>query len=677
MTKKINYLDSRGQVRNKIGIWLGSNTHQAVLHTIKELTANSGDLLMEGIGSQIIWTLHDEKTVEIFDDGSGLPIEGETIITKKDSKGNEIHETKSNVELLLLTLFAGTKHNGLDTGEENTGTNGVFNTILTYSSKSVEYEIGRPNGNIYYCSFEEGFIKEDLHIIGKTDKTYTKIKYTLSDEVFVDNYFKFNEICDICGKQSALINKSITVIDQVNNLEKTFKLENGIEELLDKLINIEEKIYENIIIKNNSEQSIRYDNKDYTDRINFHMVMNYTKEESNNIQIEFLNRSELIDHGAIQEGIQDGLKRSFNEFIKKKGLYIKNEKNITKEDILYGLNYIVDFKSLHPNMFIGQTKYSSNIEYFKQFMINSIVQYFEIFSIENQENMNLIINQILLNKRVREKAEVNRKNIKKELEEKITNQSNRPEKYVPCRSKIPSEIKLTLIEGDSSLGSVKLARNSYDTSILPLKGKPINPFKSKLDKLLNNDEIKAIFKILGCGMEYKGHAIKGIPKFNIDNLQVDRIQIATDFDFDGFHIQVLLLGTFYTLAPELLKQGKIYILYTPLYVIRIKNKIEYKNEITDTLLAYSEQERNDIIAKLNKENISFKETRFKGLGGLSVPIMSKALSEKDIILKQITMNDVEESKKWLELFLSEEKLKERKDYIETYGDKYFDYSLFE
>jgi len=387
-----------------------------------------------------------------------------------------------------------------------------------------------------------------------------------------------------------------------------------------------------------------------------------------------LNTANLLSYGTIQDGIYAGLKNCINKLLKDNGKYAKNEKQISLEDITTGLNYICNVSSYYVE-YDNQIKQKSSSKHYKIVMQELVEEFMEIYFIENKEESEKLANAILLNKRVREKAEVNRKNIKKELEEKITNQSNRPSKFVPCRSKNYSEIKLTLIEGDSSLNSVKLARDAYDTCIFPLKGKPMNPFKSKLDALLNNEEIRSIFKILGCGMEYKGKAIKGVPKFNIDNLQVDRIQIATDFDDDGYHIQVLLIGVFYMLSPELLKQGKIYILYTPLYVIKTKKQVKYKNETTDTLLAYSEMERNEIVNKLHNENISFKETRFKGLGGLPVSIMSKALSDEGIILKQITMDDVEESKKWLELFLSEEKLKDRKTYIETNGDKYFDYSL--
>lgn len=676
MTKQINYLDDRGKVRNKIGIWLGSNTHQAVIHTVKELTSNSGDLLLEGIGSQITWILHDEKTIEICDDCTGIPIEGDTIIKKSDTKGNQIEEIKSNYELLLLTLFAGTKHNGLATGERNTGTNGVFNTVLTYSAEFVEYEIGRPNGNIYHCSFKEGFADKDLEIIGKTDKTYTKIKYKLSDQVYTENHFKFDEVCDICKKQSGLLSKPITIIDLKNNKQITYNIEN-IEELFECHLNTKTKDCEILCIEDKFSENITFEGKDYIDNVRFKMLLSYTKEEENNMVADFLNRSELMHHGTIYDGIIEGLKRSFHKFITEKGLYAKKETNISKDDVLCGLNYIMDFTSLHPNMFSNQTKFETKVEYFKTNLITSILKYFEIFAIENKEDMLIIANKLLLNKRSREKAETNRGKIRKELEEKANSVTSRPLKFVPCRSKIPSQIDFIVIEGDSSLNSVKLGRDPSCMCIQPLKGKPINPFKNKLDDLLKNQEVLAMFKVLGCGMEYNKKSIKGIPKFNIDNLQVDKLLIATDFDTDGYHIQSLLIGIFYTLAAQLLEQGKIYILYTPLYIIRTKIEIEYKGEKTKELLAYSDGEKNIIVKMLNDKKISFIDTRFKGLGGLPVSTMSKSLNKNTRILKQITMQDIEECKKWIELFLTEERLKERKVFIETYGKEYFDYSLFE
>lgn len=677
MSEQIKALDDRSRARDKISVWLGSNTHQAVMHTTIEATTNSCDLIADKKGDAIIWTLFNEKEIQVEDNCTGLPVEGTTLIKSTDISGKEIETEKPNHILLLATMFAGTKYDSLETGKSTTGTNGLFLSILSLCSEYVEYTVGRPNGNIYYCSFENGYLKNDLKIIGNTDKTFTKIKYKLSDEVFTGNYFTFDEICEMAQKQSSLIKGSIKVIDIKNNQEKIFTYENGIIDLLNELSNPENKITDDIIINNKEEQKIEIKGKKATDKITINLVMNYSKDEENTINMEFLNRSHLIHHGTIYDGFIEGLRRAFNQYLKQEGKYNKNEKAVTKDDVLCGLNYIINFTSLHPTMFQNQTKFSTDIQYFKDIMIKTIANYFEVFSIEQKQIMEQLCTKILINKRSREKAENSRKEAKKVLEETISNASNRPPKFVPCRSKKPEEIDFIVIEGDSSLNSIKLARDSRYTCIMPLKGKPINPFKCKIDELLNNDEVLAIYKIMGCGITYKGKPVKGMPIYNKNKMQVNNLLIATDFDFDGFHIQALLIGIIYVLSPDLLEQGKVFILYTPLYVIRTKVKVEYKGEKTNELLAYSEEERNTIVRMLKDKNISFKETRFKGLGGLPVPIMSKALNKDTRILKQITMEDVEESKKWLELFLSDEQAKVRKEFIETYGKEYFDYSLFE
>lgn len=667
MAKKINFFDDRSKARNKIGVWLGSNTHQAVIHTIKELTSNSGDILMEGFGDKIIWTIYDKKTVEIYDNAIGLPIEGNTIIERKDARGNEITEEKSNYELLLLTLFAGTKHNGLETGETNTGTNGLFNTVLTYTSAYVEYEIGRPDGNIYFCSFKEGFIDKELQIIGNTDKTFTRIKYTLSDQVYTDNYFTFEEICDICQKQSALIQKSIQIIDKVNNREKTYYLSNGLQELFNVFVNKEENICENIIIQDNFTKNVEFNNKDYIDNMEYKMILNYSKNE-NTINMDFLNRSELIHHGTIYDGVVDGLRKSIHAFISKEGMYNKKESSINKDDILCGLNFIIDFKSLHPNMYSNQTKFETQIKYFKPLLSESIIKFFEIYSIEHKDKMLKIANKLLINKRSREKAETNRKEAKKKLEKEITNSTNRPSKFVPCKTKDKTKKELILIEGDSSLNSVKLSRDKDFQCIYPLKGKPLNPLKKSLDAILKNDEITDIFQLLRCGMQFNGKQIKGIKHFDINDLDVSKIIVFSDEDEDGLHIRSLVICIFYVLAPQIITDGHLYILDSPLYKIDAKNK---------TYLAYNEKEKNDIVSNLKSKNIKFTESRFKGLGGLSVDLLSEtAMHVENRKLTQITMNDIQKAKKMLELFMDDDS-SDRKDYIEEHGEKYFDYSIYE
>ena len=319
--------------------------------------------------------------------------------------------------------------------------------------------------------------------------------------------------------------------------------------------------------------------------------------------------------------------------------------------------------------YMNQTKFTTSKELYKEVIKLHALDFMETYSIENEKALKPLVEKVLLTKRVNEKAAINRKSVRKILEEKIGNATSRPEKFIPCRSKDPKEVELILIEGDSAKNSIKTSRDSRYMCVYPLKGKPVNTLKAKnIDVIINNQEIKDIFKILGCGIEYKGKVVKGIPKFNIDNLLVDKILITTDQDHDGLHIQTLLITLFYTLAPELLKQGKVYVLYTPLYIIKCDKK-EY--------LAYSEEERNSIVKTFTKP---FEEVRYKGLGGLKPKVLSEtAMNKEKRILKQITFEDVENCKNIIELFLSDDKIrpKERKEYIEKYGEKYFDFSLLE
>ena len=577
MTEEITVLSEKEKARQRINVFHGSANHH--INMIVELIGNSNDIFDKNKLNTINIILHNENKIEYIDSGSGIPIEG----TASDGS--------PNYQAIFEKDFAGSRYGNTGT---TIGQNGIFLYTLTMTSEDIEYFISRPNGNLYNIKYHKGDKASDLNIIGKEDTTYSRMIFSLDREVWNSPKFTFEEICTIAKAQSSLCNVKITVEDKENNLINEFYYENGILDYFNDMTQNKTMVTDQIRITQTKKISIdkvvKGENTKIEDTVSADLIFTYSNDSNDDFKKEFLNTANLLSYGTIQDGIYAGLKNCINKLLKDNGKYAKNEKQISIDDITTGLNYICNVSSYYVE-YDNQIKQKTSSKHYKIVMQELVEEFMEIYFIENKEESEKLANAILLNKRVREKAEVNRKNIKKELEEKITNQSNRPSKFVPCRSKNYSEIKLTLIEGDSSLNSVKLARDAYDTCIFPLKGKPMNPFKSKLDGLLNNEEIRSIFKILGCGMEYKGKAIKGVPKFNIDNLQIDRIQIATDFDDDGYHIQVLLIGVFYMLSPELLKQGKIYILYTPLYVIKTKKQVEYKNETTDTLLAYSEMER--------------------------------------------------------------------------------------
>lgn len=632
---KIRALNDREQSREKLPIFYGSRSNY--YHGFRELLNNAVDEISNNfsIGNVDI-ILHDDcETITIRDTGRGMPIQNES---------NGV----ANWELFFCILFASGKY---DSQEENAGTNGVGSTVLNYSSKLYEVN-SHHNGEYWSIEFENGgVIKTPLTYKGTTDKHGTEITFKLDNECYTDTKYSYKEIDSIVNKIAAVS----------NSIKFTLTHKDTIKEYA--YANIEE------YYKSNFEyvEYFKCNEKTYDDdseKTRISLIFSATNEDVK--QESFLNRNYLPEGGSINDGVINALKLECHKYAKDNAMYNKNEKSISNSDIENSINFIVNVLSSKVE-FQSQTKFSTKKELYKTVVQKYTRECVEVLQIENKDQFKNLVNSILITKRANEKAENTRKSVKKELEEKVTNSSNRPPKFVPCRSKNPKEIELILIEGDSAMNNIKLSRNPNTMCIYPLKGKPMNVLKHKIDNILKNQEIKDIFKILGCGVSYNGKQVKGLPKFDIDNLQVDKIQITTDFDVDGSHIQSLLIGLFYTLAPELIKQGKVYILYTPLYVIYSKGK-EY--------LAYSEIERNNIV----KDLTSFKETRFKGIGGLSVKILSEtAMHPEKRIMKQLTIDDAEECLKSIELFLSEddENSKNRKLYIEEHSEEYFDYSLLE
>lgn len=632
---KLRILDDRQQAREKLPTFYGSRSNY--YHAFREVALNNTiDEIENNYDSgTVAIKLHDDlQTLTIKDTGRGMPIHKET-------------GGVPNWQIFFSILFASGKY---DNKQDNSGTNGLGGTVANYTSEFYKVKVWHDAKN-YEMSFKDGgILDKPVTFIKDTTEHGTEISFKLDKECYenttynpVDMENMIKIIAAVANKTTIYFNyKEETKIIHYNSMEDYFK-ENYFD-LSSKIINFDKKLY----LDENEETKIE-------------LVFASSREPLNDA---LLNKNHLVKKGSINDGMLKGFRNFIHKYIQEKGLYEKKEKNITPNDIENSISFLVSINSNNVE-YEGQTKFATEKKLYNSICQKYIQENLEVFKVENQKELDVIVNQILITKRANEKAENSRKNIKKILEEKVNNASNRPDKFVPCRSKNPKEVELILIEGDSAMNSVKLARDSKTMCIYPLKGKPINALKNKLDDVLINQEIKDIFKILGCGMSYKGKNIKGIPHFNIDNLQVDKILITVDADVDGGHILAILIGDLYTLAPELLKQGKVYILYTPLYIITCDKK-EY--------FAYTEEERSSLLKSFKKP---FTEKRFKGLGGLSVKNMSKAMSIDNRILRQITFEDVEKCIEKIELFLSEEKIAERKEFIETQGSKYFDYSILE
>jgi DNA gyrase subunit B len=651
MSENIKQLSEKEKVRKKISVWLGASNHIAVIHTVKELVGNSADEINKGNGNRIKITLHDEKTLTIEDNCQGLPVEG------KNSEGID------NYKLLFETLFAGTKYeNGISNNNYTVGVNGVFNTVLAFSAQDVTFEVARPDKNIYKISYHKGDNINPLEIVGKSNETYTKVTYTLDDDIYEENYFTFDELCEIASQQASLIDGVVEVCDEVNNIEKSFQY-NNIKDFLDFNTSNVDAIHESIFFSKKLSHKLKQDGKDIVDDIQVSISLKYMRQDEGNVQIEFLNGSNLIHHGTIYDGLVGGLRNIFNKYIRENGMYKKNEKQITKDDIIMGLNYTIDFKSYFP-VFANQTKFASYVKYYESVMKDVLESYFESYSVENKKDMDLIVKQIMVNKQARERSEKTRLDVKKKLAGTVNNLTARVEGFVNCKSKDNSETELFLVEGKSALGSTQQGRDASFQAIYALRGKILNCLKADYDRIFKNEIIVDLIKLLGCGIEVKSKH-KDLHTFNLDNLRWNKVIITTDADVDGFHIRTLILTMIYRLMPTLIEEGYVYIAESPLFEITDNKDNSY--------FAYTDLEKDRIVAELGSKAQSIQ--RSKGLGENTAEMMWKTtMNPETRRLIQVMPEDAEKTLKDFDMFLGDN-LAGRKAYIEENLHEYIEEAL--
>ena len=634
MSEQIRVLTEREKVREKISVWLESSKNH--IHVIKELMGNSNDLIISGIGDKINFELKEDNRTFIFEDNcTGIPVEG------KASNGID------NYIAIFETLFAGSKY---DQVAATVGTNGVFLCVLTMSSKYVKYTIGRPNGKVYQIEYVEGIRQYDLKEIGSTDKTFTRIECMLDDKVYDNPIFNYEDIKEIAKYQAAI--SIATISTKYQNEENIYHYNNGIEGYLQDIIE-DKPIVDIIRIKKDLKHYV--DKKERDDEINIDFAFTFSNTNNKITHIELLNGSLLDLHGTPFDGITVGLKNAINRKIRELNLYNKNEKQIINEDILISLNHALDLKSLLTE-YTNQSKRSSLSEHYKIVLQKEIEEFMNIYFIENEIEAKKICNQILINKRAREKSSKMMENVKKKLSEEIT-VFNKIPNLIECKSKNKEENILCICEGKSALGSLISARGD-NHALLPLRGKVRNCKKSTLEQILNDQIICDIIRAMGCGISIKSKANKEFLSFDKDKMRYGKIYIIVDADVDGMgSILPLLLTMFDTLTPELIEDGYIYLCETPKYEVLCEDKYYY---------ATNNDELEEIEKKL--EGKKYKVFYIKGLAELNADTMAMCLEPGYKNVTQIRVDDILEARKSLELHMGSN-VKDRKDYIMNNFDK--------
>ncbi|MBE6766250.1 MAG: DNA topoisomerase [Clostridia bacterium] len=645
--ESISSLKGADRVRKRPGVIFGSDGLDGCQHSVVEIISNSIDEARAGYGKKIIITRYADHSIEVEDFGRGAPVDYNT------------REQKYNWELLYCELYAGGKYNeeqgsGYDF---SLGLNGLGLCSTQYASEYMDVEIKR-DGFKYNLHFEKGENKGGLkkeEFSGKATGTRTRWKPDL--DVFTDINIPAEFFVDFIKRQ-AIVNENILFVfrNQVGNKFETqeFMYADGIREYATEVAGSDALTGVQLWQTERTGRD-REDMNDYRVKINAAVCF------SNRNQIkEYYHNSSWLEHGGSPDkAVRNAFVYQIDAYIKQTGKYNRNESKITFADIEECLVIVISSFSTQTS-YENQTKKSITNKFIYEAMNDFFRRQLEIYFIENKAEADKIVDQVLINKRSREKSEKERLNIKKTLQTSGNDMLNRIEKFVDCRSKDKEIRELFIVEGDSALGSVKMARNAEFQAVIPVRGKILNCLKAEYDRIFKSEIITNLIKVLGCGVEVKSKANKDLSTFDLNALRWSKVIICTDADEDGFQIRTLILTMIYRLIPTLIDEGKVFIAETPLYEITTKEK---------TYFAYDEKEKADIMQNMvGDQKCSIQ--RSKGLGENQADMMSlTTMNPETRRLIKVNPEEAEATARMFDILLGDD-IDGRKEIITEKGYMY-------
>lgn len=645
--ESITMLKGADKVRKRPAVIFGSDGLDGCQHSIFEIISNSIDEARSGYGNKIIVTRFNDCSVEVEDFGRGCPVDFNKT------------ENRYNWELVFCELYAGGKFDdSAESYDFSLGLNGLGLCATQFASEYMDVEVIR-DGFKYNLHFEKG---ENIGGLKKEKTsrlhTGTKTKWKPDINVFTDIQADDDFFFDILKRQ-AVVNPNLLFIYKSENPDGTFTetnfiYENGISDY------VKEISGDNALVSVQN-WSCEKKGRDREDKPEYKVRLNVSLTFSNKIKfLEYYHNSSFLEHGGSPEkAVKQAFVSQIDSYLKQNNAYLKNEAKITFNDVEECLILVSSSFSTQTS-YENQTKKAITNKFIYEAMTEFLKHQLEIYFIENPDEAEKIASQVLLNKRSRENAEKTRQNMKKKLSGTI-DLSNMVQKFVDCRTKDTSRRELYIVEGDSALGSVKMARNAEFQAVIPVRGKILNCLKAEYSKIFRNDIITDIIKVLGCGVEVETKSNKDFSNFNIENLRWNKIVICTDADVDGFQIRTLILTMLYRLTPSLIEKGFVYIAESPLFEITTKNM---------TYFAYTEKEKQSILKKIGDKKYTLQ--RSKGLGENEPDMMSVTTMNPDTRrLIKVTADNINESAEIFEILLGDD-LQGRKNYISEHGAEYLE-----
>ena len=643
----IQKLEGPDRVRKRPGVIFGSDGLDGCEHSVFEIISNSIDEAREGFGNKIIVTKYADGSIEVQDFGRGAPVDFNN------------KEQCYNWELLYCEMYAGGKYNTNDGAnyEYSVGLNGLGLCSTQYSSEYMDVEIKR-DGYKYTLHFEKGYnvggLKKEEYS-GKDTGTKTRWKPDL--EVFTETDIPAEYFIDTLKRQ-AIVNDGLLFQFREQQGSKFISQDivynNGIVDYVNQITG-EEKLSAVQFWQTERKGRDREDKPEYKVKINVAVAFS-----NRHTLKEYYHNSSWLEHGGVPEkAARSAFVAQIDAYIKQTNKYKSNESKITFSDVEECLVLVISSFSTMTS-YENQTKKAITNKFIYEAMVDFLRHQLEVYFIENKAEADKIADQVLINKRSRERSERERINIKKALQTS-NSMLDRVEKFVDCRSKDVTVREIFIVEGDSALGSCKLARNAEFQAIMPVRGKILNCLKADYEKVFKSEIITNLIKVLGCGVEVKSKASKGLTTFSLDDLRWNKIIICTDADVDGFHIRTLILTMIYRLMPTLINEGKVYIAETPLYEIGTKDM---------TYFAYDEKEKTEILEKIGDAKYTIQ--RSKGLGENQPDMMNlTTMNPETRRLIKVMPQDAERTSQMFDLLLGDD-LAGRKDFIAENGYIYLD-----
>jgi len=621
----IQALEGIEHVRKRPGMYVGGTDIKALHHLVYEVVDNAIDEALAGFCSNIDITIHADSSVTVEDNGRGIPVGPHP--TKKDMNGKPME----TVDVVMTVIGAGGKFGG-GGYKVSGGLHGVGVSAVNALSEWMTTEIKR-DGKLWQQSYKRGVPQGKIQQIGKVkdNVTGTKQSFKFDKQIFTEDIdYRFDTLVQRF-REMAFVTRGVRIrfVDERNDREMTFYFEGGLTSFVRYLNRNRENLH-----------SVVHVEKDI-DAIGIEAAIQYTDSYTESIY-SFANTINTIDGGTHLTGLRSSLTRVINDYARKNGLLKDADPNFSGDDTREGLTAIVSVKHPEPQ-FESQTKVKLMNPEVQTFVTQAVGDGFGTFLDENPQAAKAIIAKCLTSARARDAARKARDLvIRKSALESLT----LPGKLADCSERDSSKTELYIVEGDSAGGSAKQGRDRHFQAILPLRGKILNTERARLDKILGNNEVRALISALGTGIG---------DNLDLEGLRYGRVIIMTDADVDGSHIRTLLLTFFFRYMPQLIEDGHLYIAQPPLYRIAYKNQVKY---------AYTDKEKDKIVKEVG-EKASLQ--RYKGLGEMNpTQLWETTMNPENRTLLLVTVEDAAESDRTFDMLMGDA-VDPRRKFIQTHA----------